>query len=90
MRGGNAATGEFLKQYSSNERLMNERADVATHTRIRSADQVGRVLGWDHEGGIERMEGLNDGPCPLVKDQVVAQAWGSPALRITVGLIVSG
>ena len=68
------AFGEFLKQHGLIDRLM--RVPVPQRTRkfapqVKLVEFLAGIM-----SGIEHLEDLNDGPRPLVKDQVVAQVWG--------------
>lgn len=68
------AFGEFLKQHGLIDGLMRvpvpQRArQFAPQTKL--VEFLAGIM-----SGIEHLEDLNDGPRPLVKDPVVAQAWG--------------
>lgn len=68
------AFGEFLSQHGLIERLMNVPIPQKTHTfplQTKLVEFLAGIL-----GGLEHLEGLNDGPRPLAKDQVVARAPG--------------
>jgi len=68
------ALGEFLSQHGLIERLMNVPIPQKTRRFPPQAKLVEFLAGIT--GGLEHLEDLNNGPRPLAKDQVVAQAWG--------------
>ena len=70
------AFGEFLQQHGLIERLMQVPIPQKTRTFAPQTKLVEFLAGI--MSGIEHLEDLNDGSHPLVKDQVVAQAWGQP------------
>jgi hypothetical protein len=70
------AFGEFLKQHGLVERLMNVPVPQRTRTFAPQTKLVEFLVGI--MSGIEHLEDLNDGRRPLVRDPVVAQAWGQP------------
>ena len=70
------AFGEFLKQHGLIERLMNVPVSQKTRTFAPQTKLVEFLAGI--MSGLEHLEDLNDGPRPLAKDPVVAQAWGQP------------
>ena len=72
------AFGEFLQQHGLIERLMQ--APIPQKTRwftpqTKLVEFLAGIL-----SGMEHLEDLNNGPHPLVKDTVVAQAWGQRGL----------
>jgi len=68
------AFGEFLKQHGLIDRLMRVPVPQRTRQFAPQTKLVEFLAGI--MSGIEHLEDLNDGPRPLVKDPVVAQAWG--------------
>jgi len=70
------AFGEFLQQHGLIERLRQVPIPQKTRTFAPQTKLVEFLAGI--MSGIEHLEDLNDGSHPLVKDQVVAQAWGQP------------
>ena len=70
------ALGEFLSQHGLIERLLQVPIPQKTR-RFRPQTKLVEFLAGI-VGGLEHLEDLNNGPRPLAKDQVVAQAWGQP------------
>lgn len=68
------AFGEFLEQHGLIDRLMKVPIPQRTRTFAPQTKLVEFLTGI--MSGSEHLEDLNDGPRPLAKDQVVAQAWG--------------
>ena len=68
------AFGEFLNQHGLIDGFMNVSIPQRTRIFAPQAKLVEFLAGI--MGGIKHLEDLNDGPRPLAKDQVVAQAWG--------------
>jgi hypothetical protein len=71
------ALGEFLSQHGLIERLMNVPVPQKTRRFPPQTKLVEFLAGI--VSGLEHLEDLNTGPRPLVKDPVVAQAWGQPS-----------
>jgi len=67
------AFGEFLDQHGLIDGLMSVPIPQRTRLFAPQAKLVEFLAGI--MSGIEHLEDLNDGPRPLAKDQVVAQAW---------------
>ena len=68
------ALGEFLDQHGMIGRLMNVPLPQRTRTFAPQTKLVEFLAGI--MSGGEHLEDLNDGPRPLAKDPIVAQAWG--------------
>lgn len=68
------ALGEFLRQHGLIEGLMSVPVPQKTRQFPPQTKLVEFLAGII--SGLEHLEDLNTGPRPLVKDQVVAQAWG--------------
>jgi hypothetical protein len=68
------AFGEFLQQHGLIERLMQVPIKQKTRTYTPQTKLVELLVGI--MSGLEHLADLNDGPQPLVKDPMVAQAWG--------------
>jgi|CXWL01.1.fsa_nt_gi hypothetical protein len=71
------AFGEFLGQHGLIERLMQVPIGQKTRTFTPQTKLVEFLAGI--MSGIEHLQDFNDGPRPLVKDSVVARAWGQPS-----------
>ena len=67
------AFGEFL-QHGLLDRLRQVPIKQKTHTFAPQVKVIEFLAGI--MSGIEHLQDLNHGPCPLAKDPVVAQAWG--------------
>lgn len=68
------AFGEFVQQHGLIEHLMQVPIPQKTRRftpQTKLVELLASIL-----SGLEHLEGLNDGPHPLAKDAVVAQAWG--------------
>ena len=72
------AFGEFLSQHGLIDRLMQVPIAQKTRTFTPQTKLVEFLAGI--MSGIEHLQDLNDGPRPLVKDPVVARAWGQAGL----------
>lgn len=70
------AFGEFLSQHSLIDRLMEVPIAQKTRTFRPQTKLVEFLVGI--MSGIEYLQDLNQGSHPLVKDPVVARAWGQP------------
>jgi len=71
------AFGEFLSQHGVIKRMM--RVPIAQKTRtFRPQTKLVELLAGIMSG-MKRLEDLNDGARPLVKDKVVVRAWGRRA-----------
>jgi len=68
------AFGEFVRQHGLIEHLMQVPIPQKTRRFTPQTKLVELLAGI--LSGLEHLEGLNDGPHPLAKDAVVAQAWG--------------
>jgi hypothetical protein len=68
------AFGEFLQQHGLIRRLMQVPIKQKTRTYAPQTKLVELLVGI--MSGLEHLADLNDGPQPLVKDPLVAQAWG--------------
>lgn len=68
------ALGEFLKQHGLIDRLMKVPVPQRTRTFAPQTKLVEFLSGI--MSGMEHLADLNDSPHPLVKDSLVAQAWG--------------
>jgi hypothetical protein len=68
------AFGEFLQQHGLIQRLMQVPIKQKTRTYAPQTKLVELLVGI--MSGLEHLADLNDGPHPLVKDPLVAQAWG--------------
>jgi hypothetical protein len=70
------AFGEFLTQHGLLERLR----DVPINQKVRDHSPQTKLIEFlaGIMSGIERLSDLNAGPRPLVRDAVVARAWGVP------------
>jgi hypothetical protein len=68
------ALGEFLEQHGLIARLMTVPLPQRTRTFAPQTKLVEFLAGV--LSGLEHLEDLNEGPRPLAKDQVVAEAWG--------------
>lgn len=68
------AFGEFLQQHGLLKALMHVPIDQKTRTAAPPAKLIEFLSGI--MSGIEYLSDLNDGPRPLAKDLIVAQAWG--------------
>jgi len=68
------AFGEFLQQHGLIQRLMQVPIKQKTRTYAPQTKLVELLVGI--MSGLEHLADLNDGPRPLVKDPIVAQAWG--------------
>jgi hypothetical protein len=68
------AFGEFVQQHGLIERLMQVPIPQKARQFTPQTKLVEFLAGI--QSGIEHLEDLNDGPHPLVKDAVVAHAWG--------------
>jgi hypothetical protein len=71
------AFGEFLSQHDLIDRLMHMPIAQKTRTFAPQTKLVEFLAGI--MSGVEHLQDLNDGPHPLVKDSVVARAWGQPS-----------
>ena len=70
------AFGEFLQQHGLIQRLMQVPIKQKTRAYVPQTKLVELLVGI--MSGLEHLADLNDGPRPLVKDSIVAQAWGQP------------
>jgi hypothetical protein len=68
------AFGEFLQQHGLIERLMQVPIPQKTRRFAPQTKLVEFLAGI--MSGLEYLEALKEGPPPLTKDTVVAQAWG--------------
>lgn len=68
------AFGEFLQQHGLIQRLMQVPIKQKTRTYAPQTKLVELLVGI--MSGLEHLADLNDGPRPLVKDAIVAHAWG--------------
>jgi hypothetical protein len=70
------AFGEFVQQHGLIERLMQVPVKQKTRTFAPQTKLVELLAGI--MSGMEHLADLNDGPHPIVKDSIVARAWGQP------------
>jgi len=68
------AFGEFLSQHGLIDRLMHVPITQKTRTYMPQTKLVEFLAGI--MSGIEHLQDLSDGACPVAKDSVVARAWG--------------
>jgi len=68
------AFGEFVQQHGLIDGLMRVPIPQKTRRFTPQTKLVEFLAGI--QSGVEHLEDLNDGPHPLVKDMVVARAWG--------------
>lgn len=71
------AFGQFARQHGLVSRLMQVPIDQKTRTFTPQTKLLELLVGT--LAGIEYLRDLNDGPRPVAKDPLVAEAWGQAA-----------
>lgn len=79
------AFGQFAQQHGLVSRLMQVPIDQKTRTFTPQTKLLELLVGT--LAGIEYLRDLNDGPHPIAKDPLVAEAWGKPPGRTTAASV---